>query len=193
MKHITRLACMALVALIGAGCMSPYYGRYEREERLAADTLQAPAMTTDDVIALARDSVSDDVIISQIKATNTYFQLTTDDIIRLKKAGVNEKVINAMIKTAEPPKSGRGLRRYSYYPAYYPYYPGYYPYTGYYYSYPYYYSYGYPRYSSFYLGLSFPHYGYGGFYGGHYGGVHYSGGHFGGHGYSGGHGFGGHR
>lgn len=176
MKHTTRLALMVLVALIGAGCMSPYYGQYERKERLTADTLQAPAITIDDVMALARDSVSDEVIISQIKATNAYFQLTTADILRLKKAGVSEKVIDAMIKTAEPTKSGRRLRRYSYN-------PGYYPYTGYYY--------GYPWYSSYYLGLSFGHpYHYYTPYIGHYGSY---GGYYGGHGYSGGHGSGGHR
>lgn len=181
------LAAGVLIAFVSTGCMSSYYGQYERQEVATADTLQTPPMTIDDVIALAKDSLSDDVIISQIKATNAYFQLTTNDIIRLKKAGVSEKVIDAMIKTTEPPKYGRRLRRYSYY-------PGYYPYTGYYY--------GYPWYSSYYLGLSFghphhyytPYIGHYGYYGGHYGGHGYSGGHgFGGHGYSGGHGSGGHR
>ncbi len=186
MKRIALTGALVLAAFLVGGCISPYYGQYERDEEAAADSLLAPPMSIDDVIALTKDSLSDAVIISQIKATRSYFSLTTEDILTLKKTGVSEKVISAMIKTGEQqPRYARRQRRYSYYPPYY-YSPHYF---------------GYPSYSSFYLGYgSYPYYYSGhryygghysgghGYYGGHYSGGHYSGGHF-----SGGHGSGGHR
>jgi hypothetical protein len=182
MKRIVVFGTIILVGLFLAGCVSPYYGQYERDEEVTADSLLVPPMSIDDVIALTKDSVSEAVIISQIKATRSYFSLTTEDILTLKKSGVSEKVISAMIKTGEQPRYARRQRRYSYYPPYY-------------YS-PYYY--GYPWHSSFYLGYGYYPYYYSGhgYYGGHYSGGHgYYGGHYlggyGGH-YSGGHFSGGH-
>lgn len=185
MKRIIFLVGLIAVAIISTGCYSTYETQYARDE-IQPDS---SAMSIDDVITLSKEGLSDDVIISQIKATYSYFELTTDDIVRLKKAGVSGKVINAMIKTAET--TARKIRRYYYNsPSY---------------LYPYYY-YGYPWYSS-YLGyygwyyhypsvLHFPSYGghySGGYYGGHGGyGGYYSGGHGYG-GFSGGHGFSGGR
>jgi hypothetical protein len=127
MKQSTVLAVSILVTFLASGCMSPYNGQYERDEREAiADSLLPPPLTIDDVIALAQDTVSDAIIISQIKATRSYFQLTTDDIRTLKKSGVSEKVITAMINTAEPPRYARRQQRYYSSPGYnYPYYYGY--------------------------------------------------------------------
>ena len=61
-----------------------------------------------DVVALAKEGIGDDVIISQIRSSRTMFHLTTAQIIDLKKSGVSETVINFMINTANsgpPPQS----------------------------------------------------------------------------------------
>lgn len=54
-----------------------------------------------DVEAMAKNGLSDDVIIEQIKNTKSVFYLTSDQIIELKQAGVSEKVIQYMMKTEE--------------------------------------------------------------------------------------------
>lgn len=107
--------------------MSSHVGQYERRRQVVADTL---AMTKEDVIALSKEGVGDEVIINQIRATHSYVELSKDDIIELKKAGVSEKVINAMIKSSESAEPRRVAERYDDYPPYYPYYP-YYGYAGY--------------------------------------------------------------
>ncbi|MEK9139071.1 MAG: hypothetical protein AAB393_18280, partial [Bacteroidota bacterium] len=89
MKRIAVVGTVILAAFLVSGCISPYYGQYERGETEMADSLLAPPMSIDDVISLTKDSVSDAVIISQMKATRSYFSLTTDDILTLKKAGVS--------------------------------------------------------------------------------------------------------
>ncbi|MGH2568270.1 MAG: hypothetical protein ACRDGA_08025 [Bacteroidota bacterium] len=43
-------------------------------------------MTLEDTIALTEEGVGDEVIMSQIKATNSYFELSKDDILELKRA-----------------------------------------------------------------------------------------------------------
>jgi len=63
-----------------------------------------------DIKALAKAGVSDEVIISQIRASRTVYHLTTAEIIELKDAGVSQKVIDFMINTpsginALPPSS----------------------------------------------------------------------------------------
>jgi hypothetical protein len=147
MKYSVILAGL-MISLLTTGCMSGYYAHRENKQVMEADSLLPPPMTVDDVIDLAKDSVGDDVIIAQMKATESYFQLTNNDIRDLKKNGVSDRVISAMIKTADQPKSSN--RRVAIYP-----YPDYYwyPYAGY---------YG-PWYSPVYVGFSYR----GGFIGGH--------------------------
>jgi uncharacterized Ntn-hydrolase superfamily protein len=112
MKRIVLLVGLG-VAFVGSGCMTGYYAHRDGDIRAEQDSLMPPPMTIDDVIALAKDSVSADVIISQIKATDSYFRLTTDDILALKKAGVSERVISAMIQTSQKPQPVRRTRVYS--------------------------------------------------------------------------------
>lgn len=147
MKYSVILAGLA-ISLLSTGCMSGYYAHRETKQRVEADSLTPPPMTVDDVIELARDSVGDDVILTQMKATESYFQLTNNEIRDLKKNGVSDRVISAMIKTADQPRTSN--QRVVYYP-----YPDYYwgPYAGF---------YG-PWYSPVYLGFSYR----GGFIGGH--------------------------
>ena len=132
MTSIKFIPIVAIIAAAGAGCASSYTSYSDRGQSQEADSLYTHPMTFDDVIALSKEGVGDQVIIDQLKATNSTFHLTTDDIIDLKKAGVRSKVISAMIERSE---DGRTGRRYATY-------------------YPPYYNYGYP----FYFGLGFTYY-----------------------------------
>ena len=159
MKYLLFVGAVAMTFAL-SGCMTGYTTLHrERRQMVERDSLTPPPMTINDVIALTQDSVSADVIISQMKATDSYFRLTTDDIVALRKAGVNDKVINAMIQTANNPPERR--TRTIVYPSYYPYWW----YTW----YPYYWG---GWYSPWYFGagyrVSYPHY--------YYGGSHYYGG-----------------
>jgi hypothetical protein len=164
MKYLLLVGAVAISFAV-SGCMTGYTSmHHDRRQMAERDSLTPPPMTINDIIALSQDSVSAEVIISQMKATDSFFRLTTDDIVALRKAGVNDKVINEMIQTGNRPRDTR--EHTVVYPAYYPY--SWYPW--------YYYSW-YPWYSSYYFGSSYR----GGFYGGyHYGGVHYGSGHSGG-------------
>jgi hypothetical protein len=133
MKRAFVVAVFA--SLLFGGCMTSHYGQYERRKHVEADTL---ALSKEDVIALSKEGVGDQLIIDQIKATRSYFELTKDDIIDLKRAGVSEKVIQAMIKSGESVPERRAVGRY--------YGPGYYS--------PYYD----PWYSSFSFGLGYRYY-----------------------------------
>lgn len=159
MKYFLFVGALAVTFAL-SGCMTGYTTMH-RERRAVAvrDSLTPPPMTVNDIIALSQDSVSADVIISQMKATDSYFQLTTADIVALRKAGVNDKVINAMIQTSQNPPEKR-TRTYIYSP-YYPYWwYSWYPYSW------------YSWYSPWYFGA--------GYRIGHPGWHHYGGYHFGG-------------
>ncbi len=54
-----------------------------------------------DIKEMSRANIQDDVIISQIKATNSEFHLSTADIIDLKNSGVSQRVIDAMIRSGQ--------------------------------------------------------------------------------------------
>ena len=78
-----------------------------QEARLQASTPQTwqrleqgQPLGVEDVKALAKAGLSDDLIISQIRNTGTIYHLATADIIALKNAKVSEKVIDFMINTA---------------------------------------------------------------------------------------------
>jgi WXXGXW repeat (2 copies) len=64
---------------------------------------QNQPLTVDDVQALARAKVSDDVIISQIQNSHTIYRLSPQDIIDLHSAGVSDRVVNFMIATVNAP------------------------------------------------------------------------------------------
>ncbi|HUI07421.1 MAG TPA: YXWGXW repeat-containing protein [Verrucomicrobiae bacterium] len=52
-----------------------------------------------DVKMLAKNGVSDDVILSQIRNSHTVYRLSAAEIIDLKDAGVSQRVIDFMINT----------------------------------------------------------------------------------------------
>ena len=60
---------------------------------------QGRPLSVDDVQALSRAGIGDDLIISQIRNSRTIYHLTTADIIALKNSGVSERVIDFMINT----------------------------------------------------------------------------------------------
>ncbi len=60
---------------------------------------QGQPLSISDIKALAAAKVSDDLIISQIRNSQTVFHLSTADIIDLHNSGVSENVINFMINS----------------------------------------------------------------------------------------------
>jgi len=77
------------------------------------------SMTTkENVIALVVEGVGDDVIIDQIRATSSVFELSPDDVVDLMEAGVSKRLIRGMRSTRPSGTSGGRVSRY-YYAAYY--------------------------------------------------------------------------
>jgi outer membrane lipoprotein SlyB len=56
-------------------------------------------LSIQDIKAMTRAHLSDDVIIDQIRATQSVFYLTSQEIIDLKNAQVSSRVIDYMIRT----------------------------------------------------------------------------------------------
>ena len=107
-------------------------------------TFNERKLDIDDIIEMSKVEVSSDVIIRQIEATHSKFELEPEDIIMLKKEGVEDDIIEYMIETDFTPQWF--TRDYSYTPFNY-WYNYYYPY----------YSYSYPMYD-----YDIYHYRYGG-------------------------------
>jgi outer membrane lipoprotein SlyB len=72
----------------------------ERREARAAAIAQAqqrPPLTVMDVVKMAQQHISDDIIINDIRQTGSVYNLTADDIIWLKGQGVSDVVVNEML------------------------------------------------------------------------------------------------
>jgi hypothetical protein len=54
-------------------------------------------LTNDSLIALKKAGLSDSIIISKIKSSQTKFDASTKGIIDLKKAGMSDQVIEAVV------------------------------------------------------------------------------------------------
>jgi hypothetical protein len=77
-------------------------------------------MTTQDVIALSKARVGDNVIINMIDNSGSAFHLRTPDVLALADSGVSDTVISAMMRTDEPWGGGEEPGRYfAGYPPYY--------------------------------------------------------------------------
>jgi hypothetical protein len=61
---------------------------------------QGQSISVADVKALAKAGLSDEVILSHIRNSQSMYRLTTAEIIDLKNSGVSEKIIDFMINTA---------------------------------------------------------------------------------------------
>ena len=87
-------------ALIGAALDESDRRSLDRESPSTTRKIdRGEKLSPDDVKKMTKAGLSDDVIISQIEATQTVFYLSSADIIDLKKAGVSQRVINFMIQT----------------------------------------------------------------------------------------------
>lgn len=63
----------------------------------------APALTIQEVVDLSRAGVSDGVIIAQMRADGTRYDLNADGILALRAAGVSNYVLEAMIGRSPAP------------------------------------------------------------------------------------------
>ena len=86
---------------------------------------------------MSKTGIGDDVIISLINSSGSFYRLRSQDVIELADSGVSDKVIGAMIKTGEPSRYADSSGRYYYEPPF-----------SWYYGYPYWYE---PWYSSVYF------------------------------------------
>ncbi|MBN2450312.1 MAG: hypothetical protein JXR77_07980 [Lentisphaeria bacterium] len=111
MKAFGIVALSAVLVLFLAGCAT-LWGPSEAGRALAgalADKeidaatrqriVQDLPLTLDDIKAVARADVPDDLIIAQIHATRSVYQLNTAQVLDLHGAGVSEKVIDFMLET----------------------------------------------------------------------------------------------
>jgi hypothetical protein len=64
----------------------------------ASPALTGKALTNDDVLALKRAGLSDELIIEKIKSSPGQYSLETTDLVSLKQAGIADGVISAMIQ-----------------------------------------------------------------------------------------------
>jgi hypothetical protein len=89
-----------LIALGAAACL----GCAQMDARVlpAGQAKSRSSMTVEDVVALAKAGVSDEVILAQIRARHASFDLTADQLIQLKSASVSEGVIRAMMELPAP-------------------------------------------------------------------------------------------
>jgi hypothetical protein len=92
-KHIFSfvVAAAALVAVAGTAPQS---------------AAQDQPLALADVKMLAKNGVSDEVILSQIRNSHTVYRLSAAEIIDLKDAGVSQKVIDFMINTPSTSPGG---------------------------------------------------------------------------------------
>lgn len=91
--------------------------------KLAAESSRK--LTKEDVVNMVTSDIGDEVIIAQIDATGSRFELSVSDVVELKNAGVSEKVIEYMISTGkEQDREGREARYLWYYDYPYHYYSG---------------------------------------------------------------------
>lgn len=66
-------------------------------ETLEAKIKRGRALTPDEIAALSRQGVPDDVILRNIETSLAVYQLETADVDRLRSLGINTTVIDAMI------------------------------------------------------------------------------------------------
>jgi hypothetical protein len=106
MKNAIIMLMAATGILLFSGCMTGYGSISDHQKR---------QMTTQEIVTMTTEGISDSLIISQIRATHSEFTLSSQDILNLKKAGVSEGVIGEMIYTSDHPASSESYPRDYYY------------------------------------------------------------------------------
>jgi hypothetical protein len=66
------------------------------KEAVAEWKAQHPALTLNDVVSMAQQHISDDLIIRQMEVSRSYYNLRPEDISYLKSQGVSDRVVYAM-------------------------------------------------------------------------------------------------
>lgn len=100
-EQYTMLTIMALGCVLSGGCVMYPAGRpvVSQAPQPQQYVEQKQPLSIEDVKALAKSGVTNDVIISQIRNSRTVYRLNTAQIIDLKNSGVSETVIDFMINT----------------------------------------------------------------------------------------------
>jgi hypothetical protein len=78
----------------------PRGGVYQGDMYQGATPTSSHSLSRDDVVAMTRAGISDDVIIGQVRAGGGIAPLSTQDIISLKNAGVSDGLLRALIDEA---------------------------------------------------------------------------------------------
>jgi hypothetical protein len=103
-------------ALIGAGvgALSGGLVGHAIDDSEKKQDAKLAALGLTDIVSMAQQHISDEVIITQIRATGSLYNLSASDIIWLKQNGVSDEVVREMQLTAQYPR-----RYYRPVPAYY--------------------------------------------------------------------------
>lgn len=106
MNAVRAAALLAILALAACG---PYPSEPEEEEEdPAAEVAEAPAespcCTIDDVIAMHRAEVDEEIILTSVQTSANDLNPSAQDLIRLSEAGVSKRVVKAMM--GEDPGDG---------------------------------------------------------------------------------------
>lgn len=92
-------------AVIGSGI-----DEQNSQQNAAMQSVPIAPLTLDEIKDLVKAGISEDVIISQIRASGAAYYLTSNDIIDLKDGGVSEKVIDYIINTPNTSGSAASSR-----------------------------------------------------------------------------------
>jgi hypothetical protein len=106
MKNAIFVLMAATGILLFSGCMAGYGSISDHQKR---------QMTTQEIVTMTTEGVSDSLIITQIRTTHSEFTLSSQDILDLKKAGVSDGVVGEMISTSDRPASSEFNPRDYYY------------------------------------------------------------------------------
>jgi hypothetical protein len=91
---------LCVIFLLGFGM----WAQQPAAKKAATTTAAAPKrLTVDQVIAMVRAGLSDDVIITKLHKEDHAFDLESDDLIRLKAANVSDAVVKVMLDPTATP------------------------------------------------------------------------------------------
>ncbi len=109
-RSVCVIFALFILVVIGAGCATPTpppeQGQYIKVQ-FGQNSVSVPwsntpnpqvsvQLTMQQIVNWTKQGVSNDEIISKIKAANPKYNLTADDIDYLKKQGVSQRVIETM-------------------------------------------------------------------------------------------------
>jgi Glycine zipper len=93
-----------IVGAVSGGLVGNAVDNAEKKAEARALAANAPpALQPTDIVQMAYQHVSDDIIISQIRSTGSVYHLTAQEIVWLKQNGVSDVVIHEMQATATRP------------------------------------------------------------------------------------------